>query len=449
MPKLFLLFVFLAPFLGCASAPVKIGDGVIENSLFNSTGVTSQQVHTAQNAASLTIWDVYALSVDRTERLPLQAENLEQSLARRQQAGGAYLPHVSLTANAEYQDRSAEKLSDPDKTVALNARQPLFTGLNEAAALRGASHEVAQRRHEIRHEAGRLLLDVARSFYGVLQLEDSRASNQSIRALTQKQLTEIKRRVNLGRSRQSELLTVQAQLARLDAQVLGIEDNLSQARESLAVLAGIDAGQPLKATEAMKGASFELAHAEKQVEKRADVSAAREAVEVSSAGVLAAQGGHLPSLALDGKYYLMRDGTYKDVKWDAGISVDLPLFSGGQVSGLVREAKSRKRKAELALSQIRREAHQEIRSAYSSLAASLKEVDAYEKALKAAEDNYRVLSREFGLNLVTHLDVLRALSDLETARDNYQKVRYQTLVDRIWLDVAVGLLPKTTGMDDK
>jgi outer membrane protein TolC len=60
-----------------------------------------------------------------------------------------------------------------------------------------------------------------------------------------------------------------------------------------------------------------------------------------------------------------------------------------------------------------------------------------------------VIIKEFGLNLVTHLDVLRALSDLETAKDNYQRVRYQTLVDRVWLGVAVGVLPKTAGTENR
>jgi outer membrane protein len=424
---------------------VKTADGRVEPTLQDASGITSDQVARAQNLDALTLWDVYALAVDRTERLPQRAEGLEQSLARRQQAVGSILPRVSLRGNASLMDGS----DDPAKTLALTARQPLLTGLNEVSALKGAPHEVAQRRHEMRHEAGRLLLDVTRSFYSVLQLEESRRANAAIRELTDRQTSELRRRVNLGRSRPSEMLTVKAQLARLEAQLLDVEDRLSQARETLAALSGIGPDQALKEADAPQGVDFPLPRAEEQAETRSDVAAAREAVAVAAAQVLAAQGGHFPTLALDGNYYLHHDGALEDVKWDAGLSMDLPIFSGGSVNGRVREARSRKRQAELALSATRRQARQEIRSAYRSLEAALKEVEAYDKALKAAEENYDVIAREFKLNLVTHLDVLRALSDLEGARDNARRVRYQALVDRVWLGVAVGRLPKTTTEAEK
>lgn len=425
---------------GCAGAPVRVADGQVEETLTRVSGVTAEKLAEAQGAGPLSLWDVYALSVDRTERLPQRAEGLEQSRARRQQAVGAVFPRVSLRAGADLQDGS----SDLTKTVALSAKQPLLTGLNEVAALRGAPHEIAQRQFELRHEAGRLLLDVARGFYGVLRLEENLRSNAAIRDLTNKQIAELKRRVRLGRSRPSELLSAQAQSARLDAQLLDLEDQLSQARESLVALAGIGPDQVLEETAPPQGVNFDLARAETDAENRADVAAAREAVAVAEAQVLAAKGGHFPTLSLDGNYYLVRDGAADDVKWDAGLSVDLPLFSGGAVNGRVREARSRKRQAELTLSTVRRQAKQEIRSSYRSLEAALKELDAYDKALKAAQENYDVISREFGLSLVTHLDVLRALTDLETARDNHQRVRFQILVDRVWLGVAVGYLPKTT-----
>lgn len=424
---------------GCASSRVQVADEKIEPSLQEASGVTTRQVLSAKNSEALTLWEVYALAVDRTERLPQRAEGLEQSYARRQQDTGSILPRLSLRGGAQIQDGA----DDPVKSLAVNARQPLLTGLNEVAALKGAPHEIDQRRHELRHEAGRLLLDVTRAFYTVLQLEESRRSNAAIRELTEKQTAELRRRVNLGRSRPSEMLTVKAQLARLDAQLLDVEDRLSQQRETLALLSGIGPEQALKETEAPQGVDFPLSRAEDEAEHRADVAAAKSAVKVAEAQVLAAQGGHLPSLALDGNYYLHRDGTLSDVKWDAGLSLDLPLFSGGSVNGRVREAQSRKRQAELAHSTVVRQARQEIRASYRSLEAALKEVEAYDKALKAAQENYDVIAREFRLNLVTHLDVLRALSDLETAKDNYRRVRYQALVDRIWLGVAVGRLPKT------
>jgi len=425
---------------GCLTTRFQVADGKVESSLQEASGITSAMVSRVQGLESLTLWDVYTLSVERTERLPQRAENLEQSFARRQQATGAVLPRVSLKGNASLYDGS----DDPNKTVALSAKQPLLTGLNEISALKGAPHEIAQRRFELRHEAGRLLIDVTRAFYGVLQLEESRRSNAAIRELTNKQTAELKRRVNLGRSRPSEMLTVKSQLARLDAQVLDIEDRLSQARENLALLSGIGPDQVLKEPDSPQGVDFALSRAEEEAEGRADVLAGKEAVALASAQVLAAKGGHFPSLSLDGNYYLVRDGAQEDVKWDAGLSMDLPIFSGGAVNGRVREAQSKKRQAELALSAVRRQAKQEIRSAYRSLDAALKEVEAYDKALKAAQENYDVISHEFKLSLVTHLDVLRSLSDLETAKDNQQRVRYQALVARMWLGVAVGRLPKTT-----
>jgi outer membrane protein len=285
-------------------------------------------------------------------------------------------------------------------------------------------------------------LAVAKSFYTVLQAQDTLQSKQEILKLTEEILKQEQQWKAIGRSRDSDVLTTEAQLAQLNADLENAQNQLTQAHENLVVLAGLKADQPLKSEESAVTPAYSLTDAEAKVEERSDVLATKAAVDLADAQLLQAHGTHLPSLSVQGQYFLEQDGGSPTADWNVQLVASLPIFQGGSDFAQERAAASKKRQAEMQYALTRRQALEDVREAYENLTSSLVQVDAYAKALDAAQKDYQAVERDRRLALNTNLDVLQSLTQLQTAQNNYNQAHYQALVNWIWLGEATTDLPK-------
>lgn len=443
--RCFLFPAFLAVLAfatGCAGPRVRVGDDLVEKPLQEATGITSEAVRQAESKAQLGFWDAYALSVEHTERLASRYENLEQAKAERQQAVGAYAPHVYLDSSKGIWGPTA---NSSGVSLYFHGTQNILTGMNEIAAIQGAKSLIHQREDELRFDAQRLLLDVARSYYGVLQLEESLRSEQTNNDLSQKMLKEQRLFRSQGRIRQSDVLSAEAQLAGSDANLVAIQDDLEQARQQLALLTGMEETRPLAGEDpaSFPEVPLSLDSALKQASQRPDVLAAEANLKYEKSLLLAAEGGFAPTLSAQGDVILHRQGNPLNApKWDAYLNASLPIFTGGQTLGKIREAKSRVRQAELQSRQTLRTAREEIRQAFTAYQNAVKQDTAYQSALQASEKSHQAQAEDYRLRLTNIVEYLQSQNSLEQARLNAARSRYQWRIQRVWLGVATGAWPK-------
>jgi outer membrane protein len=446
--------LILLPWLAGCAAPVLVGDGKIEKPLEQVTGLATADVEKASQKSQLNLWDVYALAVERTESLALGAENVEQAHAQSQQALGAWLPQVSVNGSKGWQSDSyvgasngfSSSLSSiPSTSLYLSGSETILSGLNQVAAVQGAQATIDFQDLALKNSAANLLLNVSQAFYNVLQLQDALQTEQASRDLTEKTLEQQKSWQAIGRTQKSDVLSTTAQLAQVVATLASTQDQLVQARETLATLADIKPDTTLHSDdENFTQAPYSLEDALKKAEMRPDVKAAAASLAIADATLLQAHGQHLPSIVAQGTYYLDKEGSSPSPEWTAQLVASLPLFEGGQVLAQERSASSKKRQAELQLSLTRRNAAQQIRQVYQSLTDSLQEMDAFQKAVDAAQAAYEAVLHDYRLSLTTNLQVLSSLNTLETTKESLVKARYQVLADQVALGVATGELPKIT-----
>ena len=440
---------------GCGIPVVQIDNNVVESPLRNATGITTQQVMKAAHSKQLSLWDVYALAVKRTESLAIQSENIQQAYAQRGEAIGDILPHIELngteggnsksyTSNAFTGNSALGAL--PYNTLYFSGAETILSGLNQIAALEGASDQITEQTQTMKNDAAQLLLNIANAFYSILELRSSQKSEEDILQLTQKILRTQKAWAKIGRSQQSDVYSTEAQLDQTLAQMESIKDQLVQAWGTLSALAGIQPDQPLIRTEHEKRPPLKsLSQLEAMANHRPDVQAAEAANQLASAQVLQAEGQFLPSLSVVGDYYLEKTGSFPSPTWDIELQASIPIFTGGVLVDQAKIAESQKRQAELNLHSVKRLAMNQIREAYQSLLQSIREKNAYAKALTASRKDYQAVLRDFHLNLMTTVDLMQTLTNLETVSNSYVQSRYQVLYDQIWLKVETGQLPIIPG----
>jgi len=406
-------------------------------------GVTDEDCRAAEKRQTLCLFDLYALAVQNTERMNIEGESVVQADARKDQAVGAFLPKVALRSTKVFPtNEHGQNITPGMRTgVFLYARQPIITGLEEWSKFKAASHDVRMQDYSLRYAATRLLYDVAYGYCSVLQIGTSLESRNGVLKLYNKNLQELRRRVSLGKSRQSDVLRTRSQIYKIEAEIRSLTNELERARLNLATLTGVAIeGRGIRdiadVHEIPDPPDVRL-KVQPLVDGRWDIRAASEQVKLSEASLLAAKGGHFPSLYLEGSYRLYQpDATTPDYYF--GVGAELPIFSGGVVSARIRETESALRQAGLRLGNARRLAAQDIIDSYQSWETSAQEVEAYRRALVAARENYQETLGDYRYNLVTVLDVITSLTSLQGAQDDYDRVLLQHRLNRVRLGIATG-----------
>lgn len=407
--------------------------------LLAAFAAAEERVSAPVNAA-LTLQECYQLSLKRSETIAIDQELIKETEGRFLQALSTALPHVSFESSDKRQDGSGSSSFTlrhvPERKFAFS--QPLFSGFKEFAAIAGSRAERRQRIQEKMRAEQLLFMDVADAFSLLLeQREDLGALDTSRLALVAR-LDELKERRRIGRSRATEVVTAEARLRRVEAE---LEQTRSSERISQHLLEFLT-GLPRIGALTDPDASLPMVDPEEaylaKAASRPDLRAAQEAWRVAEQAVRTTQGGLFPTVSMDGNYYVDRAGAAEDVKWDASLMVHVPLFQGGQATGAVKEASAQARQARLRYSQQQRSVELDIRDAYVRLDFALAIASAFQKALQAAEESYRLETEDYRLNLVSNLEVLQTLQALQDARRDHIRARFDAK-RRYWqLRVATG-----------
>jgi outer membrane protein len=275
----------------------------------------------------------------------------------------------------------------------------------------------------------------------VLAEETDCRNLESIIALTEKQVSELRQRVAIGRSRLGDKLAVEASAASLRAQLIAQRNALAAARETLRAVTGLGFDVELAPASLGPEEPPSLSPLLGELEKRPDIEAAKRQIESAEEAIAVSRAGHWPSVDATANVFLTRTGPLAGSHWDVGVQVVWPLFQGGVVDAAVRENVERTKSARLTLDQLRRQAEQELRTAHAAAVLAIDQERELARALKLSEQNYEQQLRDYRNGLVTNLEVLNALESLQQTRRGHDRLLHEVQARKVRLEVAAGRSP--------
>jgi outer membrane protein TolC len=392
--------------------------------------VMAQDVSTT-TLRTITLPEAYQLALAKSETLAQSGEGVKVLEATERQIRSVFLPSVNAFA-AEF---PAEK-SRSNGQAGVNVNYFLFSGMRDYIALRASRLRTGAAGLELTRAKQSLYLDVAQAYLNLTNVRQEIEVRQNQLAVSSHRIKELTAREAVGRSRKSELVAAQTQLAQDESALqsaLGREDF---AQLQLGFLTGLEedlAPEILPVPQPFPRAAYLLT-----AQKRFDVEAAKQTLEASRLDTDAAQHLRWPSVVAGANYYVARSAPDENIKWDAALSLNLPLFTGGFIGASVDLAKARARTAELGLALVVRQANTEIREAYSVLHHSVATLNSLISAVALAEQNERLQSRDYTYTLVTNLDVLNAQNTVLQTHLDLEQARAQSCLAGIQLDFAAG-----------
>jgi len=289
----------------------------------------------------------------------------------------------------------------------------------------------ARRRGKFAVEASRLgrqftiretLFGVAGAYFEVLKGERVVAVNQQSLDLAKEQETLAQKRADVGEVTRSDVLRAQVSVETARRALLTAKNDLEFRRNTLLNILNLPFDTNIRLAEPLPykrevpefGPLLAKAYEHREDLRERDLvvkqsEARRQEIRAQAAPRIVAQGG--PSLDRSSG-----SATGSQHSWEAGVSVQFPIFTGGQRELDVVGAGYDIQQAALEKENLSKSIESEVKRAWLNVQTLEGSLRAVNTQVQAAEQGYKDLQNQYSAGTAKSVDVLSALKDLSSAR---------------------------------
>jgi len=343
----------------------------------------------------------------------------------------------------------------------LTVDQTLFD-FGKFARLRGENARSRAADFTLEAAGDSLITRTSKAYFDVLVAIETLAAAEAQEAALKKQFDFASKRLEVGLAPITDVHEARAQYDSARANTILTRNALEDAYQALAEITG----KPVASLKALPMDFKPELPAERDVdgwvaaaiENNPALRAKELQVQAADAEVNVARAGHLPTLTLNGNYG--KNASWGDSTFTSenppfsstfptgsetrgpsfGITLTVPLFSGGATQSRVRQAIAQRDVARDELEQQKRALVRNTRNAYQTLVAGISEVEARRLALVSAQAAYDASQVGLEVGTRTVIDVLINQQNLFNAQREYALARYNFLQNRLLLEQAAGTL---------
>ena len=401
--------------------------------------------------------DVWQLALQRDPTLAAARHGRDAQQEKLPQARARLLPTVTATAGAQADEaRRLRGLSDQRSAQRawwnLALTQPIID-LRAWEAFEQAEYVVRAADASQAMALQDLILRVTQAYFDILSTQDSLRALEAQILAVQTQLEAARHGFELGSTTITDTHETRARLDLLQANALELSNQLQINRDRLASIIAVPPGElselptgahlPSPEPNRMddwvrqaEQANLAVVNAQLQMqitEKQRDMAKRERLPQLH----LQAQTGSISDRGLRGTG---ANRGPRSLDSSVGLVLSMPLFTGGELSSVVREESSRLQQRRYELEGARRNARQLTEQYFSGVTTGLARIEALEAAEKssqAALDANR-LAYEVGVRI--NIDVLNAQQQLYETQRLLAHARYSTLMHGLRLKAASGIL---------
>ena len=244
------------------------------------------------------------------------------------------------------------------------------------------------------------------------------------------------------------------------ANTVTIENTLANDRQALSVITGKPVGDLKKLRPDLPMDPPAPADPQNWVDSamknNPTLASAQLSVDAAEHSINAARAGHLPTITAsltrakstawleNGSANLI--GATGNGRWGntIGVTLSVPIFSGGLTQSKVRQSIDQRDEAQDSLELTRRQVTQNTLNYYNSVIAGISEVESGKAAVESAQKAVDATKAGFQVGTQIILDVLTSIQTLTSAQSTYSTARHQLVLNRLLLKQSSG----TIGYDD-
>jgi outer membrane protein/protease secretion system outer membrane protein len=377
------------------------------------------------------------------------------------QARGQLLPNVSLggswyrndveRSRNETQTLPNDSYNSSNETLTIRQplwRKPLFVGLEQA------KYVVEDADATMARALSTLAMRVTGAYLNALLSEDQIDLIESQQVLTEAQLDAARKALVAGSGTRTDIDEAQSRLDLNRAQRLEAQLALEVARRELEVLVDRPLGKLARLDPSRlvleQPTSETLEHWIRTAEANSpEIRSQQAKLEVARRDVERQRGGHHPTLDAVAQVIRSSSENVNTPAWSYtnrlfGVQLNIPLYAGGTVQSLVRQALAEEARAEAALEATRRDLALRIHKEFRGVVEGAAKIRAYEQAVHSARQMVTSSRRSFEAGTRTTVDILNAEQQLQGALRDLAQARYVWLASQVRLEALAGGDPQAT-----
>lgn len=413
------------------------------------------------NARAMDLTQTWQLALTNDPTYQAARANYRAAVQKMPQARANLLPEIEGSLTGAYLDNRAtgtlgQVFEGSRSAWTLNLTQPIFNWsaiqTYEQSKLQVASAEI-----QLQLAYQDLMLRVSESYFRILALQDELDALKAEQRSIAEQLAAAKRRFELGDATVTDALEAQARFDLTSANIIGLENELSNAEDELARITG---RQPVPQTLHPLPYNVDLPapqpnklNAWSDQARAANLNVVRAEIQtrIAKYDIEIAKSGHYPSVSLtasstsntvgNSQVRPFYDG--RTIDNTVGLTLSVPIYSGGGVNANVVEKAELQQKSVYDLEAERRRSLQQSRQFFNGVQAGLARIKGLEAAEKSSLSALRANLTGYEIGVRINLDVLDAQRQLFITKRDLAAARYNTLLTSLRLRANSGVLSES------
>ena len=435
------------------------------------------------NGSAASLLDVYEQALVNDPRIKEAFANKEAIIEAKPQARSFILPQLSSSASFSDNDSDGQSTFQQKIINPINGEEVVITNntdfLQESETLqwdvtlrqaifdygswmnlRKANKTVAQAEIDYLAAEQDLIIRVANAYFNVLAAEDTLEAEQAARQAIEKQLDQAQKRFDVGLIAITDVQEAQAAYDQSIANEITSKRNLATAKESLRAITDSYPGQLNKPDNnlplIMPNPQSESDWVETSLEQNLSYLSAQVGVEIAKSEIKVQRSGHLPTIGIQASKRDIDTDSFRsdsgseftpadneNINEGVGVQLNLPLYSGGQVTSRVRQAVARHRASKEKLERVARETTRIARDSYLGVISGIATVKALQQSVKSSATALQATEAGYEVGTRTTVDVLDARRRLYSSQKNLAISKYDYLKNILQLKQAAGTLTQS------
>ena len=435
------------------------------------------------NVSAASLLDVYEQALVNDPRIKEAFANKEAIIEAKPQARSFILPQLSGSASFSDNDSDGQSTVQQKIINPINGEEVVITNntdfLQESETLqwdvtlrqaifdygswmnlRKANKTVAQAEIDYLAAEQDLIIRVANAYFNVLAAEDTLEAEQAARQAIEKQLDQAQKRFDVGLIAITDVQEAQAAYDQSIANEITSKRNLATAKESLRAITDSYPGQLNKPDNnlplIMPNPQSESDWVETSLEQNLSYLSAQVGVEIAKSEIKVQRSGHLPTIGIQASKRDIDTDSFRsdsgsefspadneNINEGVGVQLNLPLYSGGQVTSRVRQAVARHRASKEKLERVARETTRIARDSYLGVISGIATVKALQQSVKSSATALQAIEAGYEVGTRTTVDVLDARRRLYSSQKNLAISKYDYLKNILQLKQAAGTLTQS------
>jgi outer membrane protein len=367
------------------------------------------------------------------------------------------LQQQSLSGNSNATRAGVSEGHDRTRTISASVDQTILD-LSKIANLQ-AAHSISDAQEKTYEAAAQqLFIRVATAYFTVLNDEEQLAYAKANEEAYRVTYDQAEQQYKVGIAAITNLYQAKSFYEQAKATTVKAQNTLANDRQALSVITGKPVGDLKKLRPDLPMDPPAPADPQNWVDtalkNSPTLASAQLSVNAAEHSINAARAGHLPTITAslsrgksstwleNGSYNNALGGNSGNGRWGntIGVTLSVPIFSGGLTQSKVRQSIYQRDEAQDSLELTRRQTIQNTLNSYNSVLADISEVESGKAAVESAQQAVDATKAGFQVGTQIMLNVLTSIQTLTQAQSSYSTARHQLILDRLALRASAGTI---------